>query len=183
MANIAIVSALQKQEGNMAEELPHPSEQLCIDRRRLLKTSVAMTAASFAPIVVPSQIAPVVSAQSISTVSEPFFVKVCATTARRVIECRNRLRRDAGLPLLEVAKEWRRMKEQDDSQKFSDAFGRFAAKYSKSVWDEVLKPRREALGDPNWKPKYWSEGVGYQGEVFRILRERFAAERTLIKRD
>jgi hypothetical protein len=31
------------------------------------------------------------------------------------------------------------MKETEDGQKFSDAFGTFAAKYSKSVWDEVLK--------------------------------------------
>jgi hypothetical protein len=65
------------------------------------------------------------------------------------------------------------MKEEDDSQKFSEAFGPFAAEHRQAVWAEVLKPRREALGDPNWKPKYWSEGVGYQSEVFRILRERF----------
>jgi hypothetical protein len=128
-----------------------------------------MTAASFAPIVVPSQIAPVVSAQSISTVSEPFFVKVCATTARRVIECRNRLRRDAGLPLLEVAKEWRRMKEQDDSQKFSDAFGRFAAKYSKSVWDEVLKPRREAPWRSELETKVLERRCRVSGRSFQNL--------------
>ena len=69
------------------------------------------------------------------------------------------------------------MKETEDGQKFSDAFGTFAAKYSKSVWDEVLNPRREALGDLNWKPS-WIGGMGLQGEVFRILRERFREGRT-----
>jgi hypothetical protein len=62
------------------------------------------------------------------------------------------------------------MKEQDDSQKFSESFGSFAAKHRQAVWDEILQPRREALGDLNWRPKYWSEGVGYQSEVDRILR-------------
>jgi hypothetical protein len=81
------------------------------------------------------------------------------------------------IALLPIARELRRMKAQDDNQKFSEAFSPFAAKHSKAVWDEVLKPRLEALGDNNWKPKCWSEGVGYQSEVYRILRQRFEDER------
>ena len=161
----------------MAEELPNCFAQ----RRRLLKTSVAITAATLAPDVALSESSLVVSGQSISTASEG-ILNVCATTARRIAEIRrrNETRREAKLDLLPIVKELRRMKETEDGQKFSDAFGRFVAKYSKSVWDEVLKPRREVLGDPNWRPRYFSEGVGYQGEVFRILRERFGADEKVI---
>jgi hypothetical protein len=165
-------------EGNMAEENPKPSERFPMDRRRLLKTSVAITAVNFAPDLTPSETAPVDSAQSVSTASEG-ILKVCATTARRIAEIRrrNETRREAKLDLLPIVKELRRMKEAEDSQKFSGAFGTFAAKYSKSAWDEVLQPRRKVLGDPNWRPRYFSEGVGYQGEVFRILRERFRRQK------
>jgi hypothetical protein len=161
----------------MAEELPNHSESFPIDRRSLLTTSVAITTAILAPGVAISEIAPGVSGQPILTKAEA-ILNVSATTARRLaeIERRNELRRKAQLPLLPIAKELRRMKEEDDRQEFSEAFRKFAAKYSKAVWDEVLKPRREALGDPNWRPKYWSEGVGYQSEVYRILRERFTVE-------
>jgi hypothetical protein len=162
----------------MAEELPNRSAQLPIDRRRLLKTSVAITAATLAPILGPSETAPVVvvSTQTASTASEA-ILNVCATTARRIAEIRrrNETRREAKLDLLPIVKELRRMKETEDSQKFSDAFGRFAANHRQAVWDEVLQLRRKVLGDPNWRPRYFSEGVGYQGEVFRILRERFEA--------
>jgi hypothetical protein len=89
--------------------------------------------------------------------------------------CRAASREECGLPLLPIAKELRQMKEEDDRQKFSEAFALFAAKHRQVVWAEALKLRREALGD-DWKPKYWSEGVGYQSEVFRRLRERFEAE-------
>jgi hypothetical protein len=172
-------SPSELKEGYMTRTFPNNSECLPkIDRRRLLKTSAAaITAANLSPDVIPSE-ATVVSAQTVSTASEA-VLNVCATTARRIAEIRrrNETRREAKLDLLPIVKELRRMKEAEDSQKFSEAFGTFAAKYSKSVWDEVLKPRREALGDPNWKPKYWSEGVGYQSEVYRILRERFQEER------
>ncbi len=107
------------------------------------------------------------------------ILNVCAATTRRLLEIerRNEMRREADLPLLPIIKELRRMKEVDDSQKFSEALGLFVAKRSQAIWDEVLKPRRDALGDENWKPRCWSEGVGYQREVYRILRERFEAER------
>jgi hypothetical protein len=165
----------------MGEENPKHSERLRIDRRRLLKTSVAITAVNFAPNVALSESSLVVSAQPISTASEA-ILNVCATTARRLAEIRrrNETRREAKLDLLPIVKELRRMKEAEDSQKFSDAFGRFAAKHRQAVWDEVLQPRREVLGDPNWRPRYFSEGVGYQGEVFRILRQQFEAHEKVI---
>jgi hypothetical protein len=170
-------------EGYMTRRVSNPSTRvLKLNRREFLSTAVGMTAAGIVSNVKPSE-APLVAAIQPTLKKAPApLLNTCANTARRIIEIerRNELRLEAKLPLLPVAKELRRMKETEDSQKFSDDFGRFAAKYSKSVWDEVLKPRREALGDPNWKPKYWSEGVGYQGEVFRILRERFRADKKVI---
>jgi hypothetical protein len=69
----------------------------------------------------------------------------------------------------------RRIKETEDSERFSEAFGPFAAKHRDVVWDEVLKTRRETER-PNWRPS-WIEGMARQGEVYRILRERFEVER------
>jgi TAT (twin-arginine translocation) pathway signal sequence len=158
-----------------------PTERFPIDRRTLLKGSVATTAAALAPGVALSESSLVVSAQPTSTASE-HVLKVSATMARRLVEIqlRNQLRREGKLPLLSIAKEVRRIKETEDGQKFSEAFGTFAAKYRRAVWDQVLQPRRKVLDDPNWRPRYFSEGVGYAGEIDRILRERFEADKKVI---
>jgi hypothetical protein len=42
----------------------------------------------------------------------------------------------------------------------------------------VLKARREAEGDPNWRPT-WMEGISYQTQVNKILREQFYAARRM----
>jgi hypothetical protein len=63
------------------------------------------------------------------------------------------------------------MKKQEELEEFS----RFEAAYGKAVWDEVLKPRREAEG-PNWRPS-WIKGVAYQIQVNKILWEQFYAAR------
>ena len=64
------------------------------------------------------------------------------------------------------------MKKQEELEEFE----RFEAAYGKAVWEEVLKPRREAEGNPNWRPS-WMEGVSYQTQVYKILREQFYAAR------
>jgi hypothetical protein len=104
-------------------------------------------------------------------------LNVCAATARRLLDIarRNEIRRQAGLPLLSTVKELRRMKQQEDEELRRIEFERFEAQHRNAVWDEVLKPRREAETNPNWFPRNWAEGVGYQSEVYKILRERFAA--------
>ena len=48
------------------------------------------------------------------------------------------------------------MKQQTNAEKFE----RFEAAHGKTVWDEVLKLRREAEGNPNWRPNFM-EGVAY----------------------
>jgi len=98
----------------------------------------------------------------------------CAATARRLLEIarRNEIRREAKLPLLPIAKELRRIKKQEELEEFE----RFEALHGKAVWQEVLKPRREAEGDPNWRPS-WIEGGSYQTQVNKILRQKFYAAR------
>ena len=74
--------------------------------------------------------------------------------------------------MLSAAMELHRMKAQEISEEFS----RFEAAHGKAVWQEVLKPRREAEGDPNWRPSCM-EGVSYQTQVNKILWEQFYAAR------
>jgi hypothetical protein len=73
------------------------------------------------------------------------------------------------LPLLSIPKELRRMKETDDAA----AFETFAAVHRGAVWDAVLAVKREARGAPHWQPTDWMEGMAFQSEVGRILRQRF----------
>jgi hypothetical protein len=95
-------------------------------------------------------------------------------TARRLVEIalRNELRREAKLPLLPIAKELRRIKRQEELEEFE----RFQAVYGKAVWEEVLTYRREAEGNPNWRPS-WIEGMCFQSQVHKALWEQFYAAR------
>ena len=81
---------------------------------------------------------------------------------------RNEIRREAKLPLLPIAKELRRMKKQEELEEFE----RFQAAYGEAVWYEVLKARREAEGNPNWRPS-WMEGMCLQNQVHKTLWEQF----------
>jgi len=158
----------------MAEQLPNPSEDLAnFSRRDLLGNAVAIGAASIVPSAAPSQPALIDPANILSKTSAP-VLKFCAATTRRLleIESRNELRREVKLPLLSVAKELRRIKQAEDEEKFS----RFATRHRVAVWNQVLKSRREK--GANWKPS-WMEGIGYQSEVYRLLRQQFRVERRL----
>jgi len=150
---------------------------LSIDRRRLLATGAAVATAAIAPGPGSVKAAFANSAQPASLPAEAPALNVCAATARRLLDIarRNEIRREAGLPLLSTVKELRRMKEHEDGELRRIEFEQFEAQYQKEVWDAVLRPRREAEGDPNWFPPNWAEGVGYQSDVYKILRKRFAA--------
>jgi hypothetical protein len=140
---------------------------LNINRRRLLATGAAAATAAIAPGAGGGR-----PRQCGST----GIIARRGTTPQRVrrlldIARRNEIRREAGLPLLSTVKELRRLKQYEDGELFE----RFKAQHRDVVWEEVLKPRRAAEGNPNWFPRNWAEGVGYQSEVYKILRERFAA--------
>jgi hypothetical protein len=55
-----------------------------------------------------------------------------------------------------------------------EEFERFEAAYGKAVWEEVLKRRREAEGNPNWRPNSL-EGMFYQSQVHELLWKQFRA--------
>ena len=148
---------------------------LSIDRRRLLKSAAALTATGVLPGVKRADAA---AAPDLFQ-SPPLTLEVepgnfCVATARRLLDIarRNELRREAKLPLLPIAKELRRMKKQEELEEFE----RFEAVYGKAVWEEVLRYRREAEGNPNWRPT-WMEGLCIQNQVRKILWEKFYAAR------
>jgi hypothetical protein len=158
--------------------MARPDFPLNIDRRRLLTSgAVALTATGILPDV---KLADADAAPDLFQ-SPPLTLEVepanfCAATARRflAIARRNEIRREAKLPLLPISKELRRMKKQEELEEFE----RFEAVHGKAVWEEVLKARREAERNPNWRPN-WTEGVHYQSEVYKILREQFCEVRRM----
>jgi hypothetical protein len=65
------------------------------------------------------------------------------------------------------------MKTVDDAAEFEE----FANAHRGAVWDEVLATKREARGEPNWRPSDWMQGMALQAQVSRILRQRFERSR------
>jgi hypothetical protein len=163
---------MKQQEGYMAK--PIQSEPgLRLDRRQLLTSSAAIAAAG----VVPSyeQVEAANPAELGSAAETPAW-NVCAATARRIAEIakRNRIREEAGLPLLSIAKELRRMKTAEEQAEFEA----FAAVHRRAVWDEVLAPERKRRGQPDWRPTSFMEGLAFQSQVNKMLREQFKARAT-----
>jgi hypothetical protein len=147
---------------------------LSINRRWLLISATAVTATgSILPGVklVDAAAADVLQSSPLTPKAEP--ANFCPATARRLLEIarRNEIRREAKLRLLPIAKELRRIKQQEDLEEFE----RFDAVYGKAAWEEVLKAHRDEEG-PNWRPS-WMEGVSCQTQVNKILREQFYAAR------
>jgi hypothetical protein len=158
---------------------PKQSEpSLGLDRRQLLASAAVITAAGIVPKAEAAQAAnpgEVANAAELTTSDVPTW-NVCAGTARKIkeIAARNIIRAEAGLPLLSVPQELRRMKQVTDAMLFEE----FADRHRQAIWEEVLGPVREAKGEPNWRPSRLMEGLAYQSRVSKILRERFKATRT-----
>jgi hypothetical protein len=152
--------------------MARPDFPLSINRRWLLTAAAAVTATGILPGV---KLADAAAApdffQSSQLTPEAELANFCPITARRLLEIarRNGIRREAKLPLLPIAKELRRIKRQEELEEFE----RFEAVHGKAVWQEVLKARREAEGNPNWRPS-WMEGLSYQTQVQKTLLEQFA---------
>ena len=140
-----------------------------INRQRLLVSAVS--GSSIEPGVGYAKAASATAAaESIASAPGVQDLNVRPATARRLLEIerRNLLRAEANLPLLSITKELRRMKQQEVSEEFE----RFAAVHGRAVWEEVLKRRRDAEGNPNWRPNSL-EGMCYHSKVRRILWEKF----------
>ncbi len=153
----------------MAERIPNPSEHLLnVNRRELLGTAVGIGATGLLPNVMPLEAAIVDPAQSLSPPFKP-ILNVSAATACRLleIECRNELRREVSLPLLEISKEWRRLKNLEAAQEFAN----FSERFRNRVQEKVLARIRRQLGQPDWKPQGMLSGGGmaFESEVSRNL--------------
>ena len=144
---------------------------LSLDRRQLLVSAAALSVGSI-PGIEAAEVSN--SGQAVTVAkfarSETAAWNVCAGTARKIkeIAARNIIRAEAGLPLLSVPQELRRMKQVTDAM----AFEEFADRHRQAVWEEVLAPVREAKGQPNWFPSRLNEGLACQSRVSKILRER-----------
>jgi hypothetical protein len=149
--------------------MARPDFPLSINRSRLMTAAAAVTATGILPGVKRADAAAPDFSQSAQLTFEAEPSNFCPATARRFVEIarRNEIRREAQLRLLPIAKELRPIKRQEDLEKFS----RFEATYGNAVWEEVLQARREAEGNPNWRPS-WTEGVKAKFTRFsgKILR-------------
>jgi hypothetical protein len=152
--------------------LPHPKG---FNRRQLLGSAAGLVTVGVALDIDaargadPAEVADLGNPELI-----PPPLNVRAATARRIAEIarRNRIREEAGLPLLSITKELRRMKRATDAAEFEA----FAEVHSRAVWDEVLSPEREQRGQADWRPKSFMEGLRFQSQVSRLLHQRFALE-------
>jgi hypothetical protein len=158
---------------------PKQSESgLGLDRRQLLASVAVATTAGLAPIA--EYAGPAYPAETASEATIPASdvpaLNVCAGTARKIeeIAARNIIRAEAALPLLSIPRELRRMKMVADAM----AFEEFAAVHRQAIWEEVLAPVREARGEPNWRPTRLMEGLAFQAQISKILRERFKVAQT-----
>ena len=144
-----------------------PQDLAVLDRRQLLRGAAAATAIRALPASERAVAAPQEIEASANLAGWSHF---SADTLRRLeeIALRNRLRKEAGLPLLSVVKELRRMKTVEDGERFNQ----FVALHKKAVWNQVLKSVRDGMGDPNWSPNSIT-GMGIQANVLAILRPRY----------
>jgi len=158
---------------------PKQSEpRLSLDRRQLLMTAAALSIGTVPGIEATAEVTnsgPAVTVAEIPT-SKTAAWNVCASTAQKIeeIAARNIIRAEAGLPLLSIPKELRRMKQVTDAM----AFEEFADRHRQTVWEEVLGPMRQTRREPNWRPTRLMEGFAFQAQVSKILRERFKVAQT-----
>ena len=139
---------------------PKQSEpSLSVDRRQLLVMAAALGVGN---IPGPDAAVEVTNSGPAVTVAEIPTSKiagnVCAGTARKIkeIAARNIIRAEAGLPLLSVPQELRRMKQVTDAM----AFEEFAERHRQAFWNEVLGPVRKARGEPKLASERADGGIG-----------------------
>jgi hypothetical protein len=108
-----------------------------LDRRQLLGSAAGLVAAGIAPPIDAAKAtdSAAVNVAARSTAVENPLLNVCPATAARIaqIAARNQIRAEAGLPLLSVTRELRRMKEASDTAEFEA----FAEVHRKAVWDDI----------------------------------------------
>ena len=133
-----------------------------LSRRELLSSATTITIAGIAPNVAfeahaRSQI--VQQEQALIPPSKEAqaqtFRAITSLRLREIAE-RNRARKEAGLPLVSVPKELRRMKEVADTEKFR----KFAEAHRGRIYQKMLARVRRRCGDPQWAPTGVLSGGG-----------------------
>ena len=121
-----------------------------LSRRQLFSSAATITVAGIAHNVgfeahAKSEIAEQAPALAPPS-EEPQAQKFCSVTLLRLREIaeRNRVRQEAGLPLLSVPKELRRMKKSADTEKFRN----FAEAHRRRIYQKMLARVRRRCGDP-----------------------------------
>ena len=144
-----------------------------MNRRELLSSAVAATVARMPPNASQTEALPESDVlQPIERLLLPSaaesqaanFVEVTVVRLQEIAQ-RNRIRQEAGLPLLSVAKELRRMKQAADVRKF----GSFADAHRKRVREKMQQRMRRQCGDPKWQPAGMLSGGGL---AFAVQVER-----------
>jgi len=126
-----------------------------INRRQLLTSAATITVTGIAPHIArtAAHADERLAQQGKPLAPPPADVPACnfdgvtVLRLRDILE-RNAIRQEAGLPLLSVPKELRRMKKAADAEKFS----KFADAHRDRVYDKMLAQVRRECGDPNWAP-------------------------------
>src|SRR5262249_25272025 len=91
------------------------------------------------------------------------------------IERRNDIRRGAFLPLLEVEKEFRRLKDIQENSEFQKRFREFSEPLRPRVREKELARVRRKMNDPNWIPTGMLSGGGlpFSNSVEKRLRKLY----------
>jgi hypothetical protein len=131
-----------------------------LSRRQLLSSAATITAAGIAPNVEAHSRSEITQqAQALASPSkeaQPQRFSVVTSIRLREIAERNRARQEAGLPLLSVAKELRRLKEAVDAEKFRN----FVETHRNRIHKKMLARVRRQRGDPQWSPTGVLSGGG-----------------------
>ena len=157
---------------------------LDINRRKLLTSAATTAVVAIAPGIPHGSFVGKSGITNSSSLAPPYpdvqvrnFATITILRLREIAE-RNSIRQEAGLPLLSVPKELRRMKEAADAEKFRA----FVEAHRKKVYAKMLRRVRRECGDPNWAPSgvlsggglWFAAHVDRQTRTYRrITRNRF----------
>jgi hypothetical protein len=141
-----------------------------LSRRQLLNSAATIAAAGIGPDVAFDARAGSETAQQAQALVYPpeenqvkKFSAVTLLRLREIVEW-NRVRQEAGLPLLSVPKELRRMKEVADTEKFRN----FAEAHRRRIHQKMLARVRRQYGDPQWAPTGVLSGGGLWFDALSI---------------
>lgn len=146
-----------------------PSAFLQLDRRRVMKTAMAISAGCVVTrIGAAGHIGPAPRPAPPNVTSASSVAHQNPAVAARLAEIagRNELRRGCGLPLLSVAAEFRRMKKAEAD----DQFSKFCRAVKTKIREKLLARIRRKRLDPIWVPAGMCSGMGFERQVNKQVK-------------